>query len=291
MKAPETGIYYDIDYDEYNEWEAVRHSNLFILEEGTLAHYKYTIDHPEEFDTSSYLVGHAGHTALLEPQKFQDRYAVRPAIYENDKGETKPWSGNSKVCKAIMAELKSSGKDILKQDEWDLAIAIAEACMAKESVLFLIENGKMEVSIIWNDQKTGMKCKGRIDLLVGNVICDLKTTAFPATVRRFGSAAAKYGYPSQLAFYRQGLLQINEKEPKLPILIAAEKAMVEKIGSDAVSVYQVRQEDIGIGDSQNDFFMSQIKDASDSGEWPGYSDNEVIDLVLPGWYGQALNPA
>lgn len=41
---------------------------------------------------------------LLTPQFFEARYAIRPATYENDKGETKPWNANANACKAWLEE-------------------------------------------------------------------------------------------------------------------------------------------------------------------------------------------
>ena len=50
--APEPGIYYDVPYEEYNLWPYHRKSHLFILDELTLAHYKWAVDHPEDFHTA-----------------------------------------------------------------------------------------------------------------------------------------------------------------------------------------------------------------------------------------------
>ncbi len=291
IPAPETGLYPGIDYEEYNLWDAVRHSNLFLLEEGTLAHYRYTVDHPEEFDTEAYRVGHAGHVAFLEPDKFEERYILKPATYTTAKGETKPFNAGAKICKQVLKDLAATGKSILPQDEWDLAIAIGEACRAKESVKYLLDHGQTEVCVVWTDERTGLKCKCRIDLLSGVNIADLKTTATPASVRRFGSAAAKYGYPTQMQFYQAGLRQAAEVEIPLPSIIAVEKAWVQRIGPAAVQLFECRAEDIEVARCQNDFFMDRIKKAAESGEWSGYPDGEVTDLVLPGWYGQTLNPA
>lgn len=292
MKAPETGIYPGIEYEEYNEWEAVRHSNLFILEEGTLAHYRYTVDHPEEFDSGAFRTGHAGHTAVLEPSEFSQRYVCKPDTYTNEKGEEKKFNANSKVCKQILETLAASGKTILSTAEYQQALACGAACQKKEMLRLLIDKGVPEVCLVWTDEKTGMKCKARVDLLINNsLILDLKTSAFPVNVRRFGSSAARYGYPSQLAYYWTGLKQITEQEPELPLFAAIEKSMVEKIGPGAVAVYQLGKEDMEVGRCQNEYFLERIQKAEEVGEWPGYPDEEISDLVLPGWYGQALNPA
>lgn len=291
-EMPDVGIYEGVTYEEYNSWPCHRKSNLFILDELTPAHYRWAVDHPEEtMDLEHYRVGHAAHTAVLEPGAFDDRYAVKPTTYVNDKGEEKPWSGNANICKAIMEELAATGKTILSQDDYDLSMAIGDALREKPNTRLMLEHGKPEVSIVWNDEQTGLRMKARIDEWVESVgqIIDLKTTAFPASIRRFGSASAKYGYPMQMALYHDGMVQITGKEIKMPVLWAVEKDHVRKIGTKAVAVYQLTKEDLEIGRCQYQYILERIQRCEESGEWPGYPDEEPMDLVMPSWYGMSLN--
>lgn len=62
------------------------------------------------------------------PGSCEDRLAVAPEDYTNEKGETKPWNWNAKVCKAWKAD--HAGKTILKAKEFDKCNAMFRAVRA-----------------------------------------------------------------------------------------------------------------------------------------------------------------
>ena len=71
----------------------------------------------------------------------------------------------------------------------------------EEIIEFLV--GKKEVAMVWEDSLSSVRCKGKVDILNGNTIVDIKTTQ-DASFEAFRRSAYKYGYNRQAAFYLDG---------------------------------------------------------------------------------------
>jgi len=65
----------------------------------------------------------------------------------------------------------------------------------------MLQHGEIEKELHFNC--LGLKCKGKMDLILGNTICDLKTTSCN-TYEQFMETVKKYGYNRQAAFYMDG---------------------------------------------------------------------------------------
>lgn len=107
----------------------------------------------ESPESSSKNFGSLLDTRLLTPDLFDSVYAVKPETYKNEKGEIKPWNGNSNVCKQWLedvGELKVVSKNELV--ECDTAI---RALKSDEVISLFIEGGKRQVLIRgeWHDDK------------------------------------------------------------------------------------------------------------------------------------------
>jgi len=289
----EVGIFPGVSYEEYNSWPYVRKSNLWVLSSRTPAHYKYIIDHPEEFDYEHFLIGHASHTVVLEPDRFDKLYTVRPATYTNAKGEEKPWSGNAKYCKEYMAELRESGLIDLSPEQYELCNHIRDSIYADEELKDWLEAGIPEVSMVWIDKKTGIPMKGRIDLWVpdGGIIIDLKTTR-NANVMQFGNDSYRYGYHFQMALYYDGVTQATGQELSNPVLVAIEKEPPYCVAHYEVERYkegmQTERDNLELGRSQYEIAMMHLAECMKTGEWPGYNKG-LMPLVLPGYAGMEIS--
>jgi len=281
MPTPEPGIYHNVPFDEYASWEACHKSDLWLLNEQPLAKYRWVLDHGDKADREELLIGHATHTAILERDDFRTRYIIRPRTYENDKGEEKAFNLNSKVCKALLADLKKQGKLVLKRDHYELATRMRDAVWAHPTARLILEGGGVEVSIVWVDPKSGLLCKARIDVWHGPVLADIKTAECIAATR-FGRASYRWGYHFQAGMYLDGAQIASGTEVNQFYIIA-----VEKEPPYLVKVYEVEQGDLDIGRAQRDWILEKVKQAQDTGQWPGY-DADVSPLAIPSWAGQEL---
>jgi len=158
-------------------------------------------------------------TLVLEPDQFKDRYVLQPATYETEKTSgrgankvtemiEKPWNLNSKTCRAISEEIAASGKEIVTEADIEKAKAIELALMSSPEAALAITEGKKQVSFVWVNEESGVKCKGRADIVNENTIDDLKTT-MDASPREFSRTIGKFLYHVQGAVYTDAWLQLT----------------------------------------------------------------------------------
>ena len=188
MTAP--GIY-KCDAIDYNKIDAVRFSELKHLASSPL-HYRHKLEEPTE-PTAAMERGTAVHMAILEPARFEAEYAV----YRGGRRQGTKWE---------LFQEAHGDQRILKEDEYEIVLAMRDAVLRDPLVSRYLAKGDPEVALVWTDRKSGLLCKGRVDFLsraVPDVSLDVKTTA---TVRPFlfASSYAKLLYHLQAAFYGDG---------------------------------------------------------------------------------------
>ena len=83
----------------------------------------------------------------------------------------------------------------------------------------LMESGQPEQAQFWNDERTGLPCKARIDLRVPDekLIVDVKTTSARSQAE-FVSNCYRYEYDRQAAYYLDGCRQAGECADQFLIL-------------------------------------------------------------------------
>jgi len=139
--------------------------------------------------TSAMTFGRAFHLAILEPEVFSEQVA----IYDGKTKRGKAWDEFSETNK---------GKDIITEIEFECIKGMETALVGNEEIIeFLV--GKKEVAMVWEDSLSSVRCKGKVDILNGNTIVDIKTTQ-DASFEAFRRSAYKYGYNRQAAFYLDG---------------------------------------------------------------------------------------
>lgn len=155
------------------------------------------------------VIGSAVHALYLEGRaKYEQRYVVVPAD-----APARPTRRQ--------VEAKKPSEDTIKAIEWWNAFDTANACKETLTVdeAVTVEGcckalpldpriqkrrmfqGKKEVTIIYTDALTGIRCKSRLDCLNDDgCIDDLKTTA-DASEYGFSKSIAKFGYYAQAGSY------------------------------------------------------------------------------------------
>jgi hypothetical protein len=140
--------------DDYDAIKATSITRLKELRRSPL-HYRYALTHPKK--SAPLTLGIATHVATLEPERFEHDYAVW--TNRTEAGACSPRRG--KVWDEF-AELHA-GKIILKDDEAQLAQAIALAVRSDPIAIKYLAVGDPEISLHW---MMGMReCKGRADWL------------------------------------------------------------------------------------------------------------------------------
>ncbi len=223
----------------------------------------------ERADTDSFRIGRAAHTAALEPARFLREYALMP------EGMIR------RGAKWDEFEAMNEGKTILKSEQYDLALAMAESMRSHEvSGPLLTGAGRNELTIRWR-HASGALCKARIDRLCGAVV-DLKTAA-DISEHGFQAAAWRLGYFMQMAFYADAVAAAGLGS--LPAKIIT----VQKSAPHDVVVYDVDPSEIEAGREDYEKALALVAECTKSGKWPGRAPVAALTLRRPAWAMSAFD--
>jgi len=239
----------------FEEYLAIDAQNFSLLKEMAKSplHYLYRTKNQLE-DSTVMAKGRAIHTAVLEPELFMSEYVV--FIGKTRRG--KEWDAFSEEHK---------DKTILKVDEAEKVLAAAAAVKRHPEVIKLMKKGKPEQSFTWKDEKTGLKCKCRVDWL-GDELFDLKSTS-TVDARFFGNQVARMLYYAQVAMYRDGAKHAG------PVLIIG----VEVEPPFDVGVYELTEDDLFAGQELYQGFLQRVVECKKSGQWPGrYPERQKLEM-------------
>ncbi|MEO2046452.1 MAG: PD-(D/E)XK nuclease-like domain-containing protein [Pirellulales bacterium] len=279
MNTPEPGIYYDIDFEDYLAWDAVSNSRMNLARR-SLMHYQAGW---KKKPTAAMRRGSLVHCGSLEPLEFQNKYVVLPQYELSPQNVT---LGGKRTTSKVTTYYKgmveqfteaSQGKEIVSQDWFDSTLGLIKALKNHELAgEWLCNDDPAEVSFIWQDQETGLYCKGRIDKWQNKQqrFIDLKTCADPIA---FGKSIAIYGYHRQAAFYQEGIAQLAGGELHEPCIVA-----VETEDPWGIRAAPISEEWLMIGRQEVRSTLTAIAEANEDGTWPGYDSPE--SWLPPSWY-------
>lgn len=247
---------------DYSQIKALNWSTLKNLAVSPLL-YRWRLDHPEP-RKQAYVMGNAIHTAILEPGKFDARFAV----YDGRRAG-KAWDD---------WQAEHPGVESLKPDEMARVQCVVRACREHRAIRPLLGGGLFEEPIQWTDRETGLACKGRVDYLKPTTLVDLKS-ARAIGKRDFGRACAQYLYHGQLAFYWEGAIMGGRLPPdaELPSIVVVESDEPFDCG-----VYRMTPEDMAKGVALYRQLLNRFVECTAADHWPGQlPDAERLDI--PEW--------
>lgn len=248
---------------DYFSIDAVNWSTLKLLRESAMA-YRYGLTHQRE-ESAALAMGRLVHSLVFEPETFGRDYA----IWEGGRRQGKEWD-----------EFKAQhdGKTIFKADEIDEATAMADAVRLRPLVAPYLEGGQFEQPLMWTDEVTGLRCKARPDWILPDqrILLDLKTTV-SIEGRRFGNAAARYGYHCQLAHYANGVERALGWRPEQIKLVAVEKTAPYDVG-----IFNLVDADLYAGQAEVAELLEKLRAHRAADLWPGRYVEEQA-LQLPAW--------
>ena len=277
-EAPKPGIYPDVPFAEYLEWDAISNSSLHQARRSML---HYHTQRPVE-ETPAMRLGTLCHAGKFEPLTIAQRFVVMPA-FENQvkKPNGEPYDSPklSKAYKALVEEFKATNKDktVVFQSEYDAMLGMVRALSEHEraSKYLAVRDGtQCEVAIVWRDADTGLLCKGRMDAVQNNMcmVGDLKTAA---DVVGFEKTIFQRGYHRQAAFYLDGLRELTGE------VFGYSITAVESLHPFGVRAAPLSEDAIEAGNDEYSSLLRQIAKARESKVWPGYSSPD--EWRLPTW--------
>jgi exodeoxyribonuclease VIII len=259
----------NLSFKEYQSRDGLSNSMLSKIAISPL-HFKESQNNPVE-KTDALIFGSLLHCLVLEPENFNRDFAIEPIVNKR-----------TNEGKEILVQfyLENAEKTIVNEEQLKLANILKDKIMEHEIARkLLIGKGETEVSLFWEDEETGIKCKGRPDKLFKKIIVDLKTSR-SAKPEEFMKHAYEFNYHKQAYWYSWGYEQCFKEEPKGFVFIA-----VEKEKPYAVAVYEVTELFKEIGKIEARQNLLTYKDCADKGKWWGYDGEKPIihDLDPPDW--------
>ena len=264
------GVHRHVAPKLYHSWEAASNGALSQFLRSP-AHMRAYLDR-EMRETPVLALGRAIHAAVLEPERFAQDYGLLPERMDRRTKEGKAQWG-------ALIEQFGQG-NVLSPEDHATCMAIRNAVHQHQTAAALISGtGDVELSVVWDDPYTGVRCKARWDRyspeIPGGAIVDLKTTK-DASRGAFERAIFTYGYHRQASLYLMGARVLD-----LPVrhycIIAAEKEPPY-----AVAVYRITEGTIDATDEQVRELLRRYRQCQESGKYPGYPD-EVQDITVPDW--------
>jgi hypothetical protein len=254
------GIHLGISDDEYRRIRGLSSTGIKRMLSSP-AVYDWYRQHPEppktEFD-----LGHAVHNRVL-------------GIGTDEVIVPGEWRTNA--AKQAVAEAREAGKTPLKPEQAERADELAKAVLNHPDAALLLAGGQPEVSILWDDPVTGVRCKGRIDYWHEQVplAVDLKTTR-DANPARFARHAADYSYGEQAQHYTDGIQALTGARPRfLHVLVQTEGPPLVTV-CDLAEFTDIARENVRTA-------IEMYRDCTESGVWPGIPHG-IHRISPPRWY-------
>lgn len=265
MKAK---IIYDMSNEEYHSSPAISKSALDEFAKSPLHYWDRYInpDKPTRKPTEAMLIGSALHTLVLEPHKFEAEYAVYPEFDKRTK------LGKEEF---IVWQHDNEGKIHISKEAYTDCQRMVDAIGKHPVARTLLDgSGKAETSIFWRYHKNlPIDCRCRPDYITpSGIIVDLKTS-LTASENGFKWKAYDMRYHVQAAFYGQGFKAAFGAFPEDFMFVA-----VEKTAPYLVSVQRATKEFIAEGHMEMEENLRGIAQCRVSGVYPGYNNDEVIEL-------------
>lgn len=277
------GFYFNVPHEEYLRWNAASASRLKALRQSP-AHLRAEIDCPKE-PTPEMRLGTLLHSAIIEPAKFFAEHVALPDFasgLRDEKGNLYKSPKATNKYRDLVADWQreNPGLTVIDADEYALIVSVAVAVKAHPAVNAILANtpeGWREVSYIWTDKETGVRCKARADIFCEalDMLLDFKSTA-NASKPAFTRTIINFGYHHQADFYLGGCAALGKPIESF-VFVPFEKTL-----PFAAAPYRLRDEALELAHKQNRDALRQYAECLETGEWPAYSP-EIEDISVPDW--------
>lgn len=265
-------------FDEYSGHDAVNHSRLKLIDKSPWHFHHYKPSKPtkeQEFGTKF-------HALLLEPDLFCSKYICEPQFTS---------SGRSKEGKAERQEFmeKHPGMETIDRYDWIMLHSMDEAIRTDPYAKQIFSSGQSELTALWDDKKTGISCKGRIDWIpdaIPNVIVDLKTTR-DAHPDNLSKSCYNFGYYTQAAFYLGGWEAIYGKPAEGFIFCFVEKPSDPEDTPLPPQIYELSPDFIKMGNFKIKEWLSKLSEIKDNTNHDHYT-NGLSVLTPPAWASRMM---
>lgn len=280
----ENGIH-DLPNEVYHGSQGISRSAIMEFRRSPYHYwYKYLSNQaPPCVPTTQMKVGEYAHALVLEPKFFKERYVVEPELvplpkvgllkdlgreeFERQKAAREAVACGNELTLDYFNK-QSEGREVIKRELYMQAQEIADAVLSNDIAMTLFDGVKVEQSIYFTHQLTGLQCKVRPDAWIGSVVTDLKTCA-DASYSGFQSAAYRGGYFIQAAMIKRALESIGIRLEKFIFFC------VEKSPGYPCVYYPVDGEAMYRGEQEFDRLMFKLAECINNSTWDSYEPQSL----------------
>lgn len=292
VKILDPGVHRGVPAEVYHAQPYASNSRLQRLKRSP-AHLAAYVAEPGD-STTALRIGRAAHTSILEPHRFDVEYVTASTCTGTKKdGEPCSFAGSVLTESGWRCGTHVKGtapilepRVVMKPDDLVACRGMRAAVHAHPLAANLVRAAAdVELTLIWDDPETGVRCKARPDLyapdVLGGAFGDLKTTD-DARAESFSRSALSYGYFAQAAHYLDGAAVLGLAVEKFAFFA------VEKSAPHGVVVYEPDADALLMARTENHALLKTWATCAALNEWPSYAATAQI-LTLPAWaYGRAL---
>lgn len=249
----------------FEKYKSIPALNPSLIKVGlkSMKHLRYAMDHPRP-STDALTLGSACHTAVFEAHELDSRFL----IFDGRKDK------RTAAYKEVLAKADNEDRLVISSSDMQVAVEMGLAVASDPIVKPLIAAGQAEVSLTTVEK--GLAVKGRLDWVMPQGFCDLKTCR-DIEAHKFGGAFYQYGYDVSLGLYQRWLSSIRGQDEPCYVLC------VEKAPPYDVTVVPVPQPVLDQGVSKGIEVLRRYKKSVETGVWPGVANNDHYWLHTPNW--------
>jgi hypothetical protein len=220
-------------------------------------------------------LGTALHTAILEPERFSERYVRGAAGNLTRKG---PREENDRI------KAENPGMQLVRDADWPKITLMRDAVWRHPRAREVLSGeGFNECAYLWEDPGTGLACKARVDRIGHSgewpIVMDYKTFGEKGgRLNQYAIESVIYDrkYHIQAAHYLNGLNTLSPFQRRYVLCLQ------EKAAPFAVRMVEIDFAALELGKRQVLRWLAQLKKCQDSGEWPGWSE-DFDPMGVPHW--------
>jgi hypothetical protein len=285
IRAP--GCYVGLPIDRYHgqpcEGPSISSSGLRTIWSQSPAHFysdsSLNPDRAPPKDNPAFNVGRLAHKLLIEGRDGLEReFAIRPDVWSD-------W--RTKEARVWRDAQLLAGKTVVTEEDLAAVTGMAGSLGRHPLVKAGILDGRVERSLIWKDEETGVWLKARPDVIpnASGLVADLKTTTSVRT-EALERSLGDYGYHVQAALVGMGLkatLGVDMEEFAL--------VWVEKADPWCVRVTTLTGADIERGAMQVRASLRIFARCLETGRWPGPGGDrqDAEYLALPAYAAKRID--
>lgn len=277
------------DIDAYHAGPGISKTGLDHIARSPAIFHALHLDprRPPEKERSGQLEGQLAHCAILEPGKFDKRYAVLPADAPRRPTDAQ-WNAKKPSPESVAAmewwtawNEQAAGRVIITHEQRETALRQGESVRRLPDVAEALASGAPEQSAYWIDPDTGVLCRCRPDWVhpagdAGVILLDVKTCG-DASPDEFARQIARKRYHVQDAFYSDGYARAAGVDVLAFIFVAVESEY--PFAASAVMLDEPSR-DAGRFAYRRD--LDVYARCVATGEWPGFS-TAIERVSLPAW--------